>query len=133
MRERGWGRIVNVTSVGVKEPLPNLVLSNALRAAVVGYSKSLAREVARDGVLVHSVMPGSFLTDRNRELGAAIARERGVELDELIDSWARDVPVGRMGDPLEFGRMVAFLASDLCSFSTGTAIPVEGGALRGVL
>jgi len=130
MKQQGFGRIINVTSVSVKEPLPNMVLSNTLRAAVAGYSKSLAKEMAGLGVLVHCVMPGSFLTDRNRTLGRAIASERGISFDDLVKEWVASIPLGRMGDPLEFGEVVAFLASDKYSFSTGTCVAVDGGQIR---
>lgn len=132
MRAQSGGRIVHITSVSVREPIAGLALSNALRPAIAGYAKTLALEVARDGIHVHCVMPGSFLTDRNRQLGAALASDRGVSLDEVVADWERGVPLGRMGEPLEFGRVVAFLASDACSFATGTVFPVEGGGLRSI-
>jgi 3-oxoacyl-[acyl-carrier protein] reductase len=133
MKENASGRIINITSVAAKQALPNMVLSNTLRAAVAGYSKSLAMEAAPFGILVHCVMPGSFLTDRNRALGADIAAQRGIPLDELIREWEGSVPLGRMGDPVEFGQMVAFFASDKCSFTTGTCIAVEGGQIRSIV
>jgi len=130
MRKQRFGRIVNITSPSVREPIPGLALSNALRPAIAGYSKSLAREVAADGVHVHCVMPGSILTDRNRELGAAAAEQRSVPFEQIAEEWRQNVPLGRLGDALDVGRMVAFLASEACSFTTGAVIPVEGGTLR---
>lgn len=129
MKRQRRGRIINVTSVSVKQPLPNMTLSNTYRAAVAGFSKSLALEVAPVGILVHCVMPGSFLTDRNRDLGARVMEDRGISEEQLLREWTAQVPLGRMGDPLEFGRMVAFLASDVCTFTTGACIPVEGGQI----
>lgn len=130
MKQQRRGRIINVTSVSVKQPLPNMMLSNTMRAAVAGFSKSLAQEVAPCGILVHCVMPGSFMTDRNRELGARVMADRGISEEQLLREWTGQVPLGRMGDPLEFGRFVAFLASDACSYTTGSCIPIEGGQIR---
>jgi 3-oxoacyl-[acyl-carrier protein] reductase len=130
MKQGGFGRILNITSVAVKQPLPNMALSNTLRAAVAGYSKSLAQELAAHGILVHCVMPGSFLTDRNRTLGSAIAEQRGIPFEDLVKEWETAVPLGRMGDPREFGDMIAFLASERCSFTTGTCVAVDGGTIR---
>jgi 3-oxoacyl-[acyl-carrier protein] reductase len=130
MKRQGRGRIINVTSVSVKQPLPNMMLSNTLRAAVAGFSKSLALDIAPCGILVQCVMPGSFLTDRNRDLGARVMADRGISEEQLFREWTAQVPLGRMGDPLEFGQFVAFLASDRCSFTTGSCIPIEGGQIR---
>jgi 3-oxoacyl-[acyl-carrier protein] reductase len=132
MKEKHFGRIINITSVSVKQHLPNMVLSNTLRPAVAGYSKSLAMEMAPFGILVHCVMPGAFLTDRNRNLGSVEASKRNISFDELVKEWTLSVPLGRMGDPIELGHMVAFLASEKCSFTTGTCIAVEGGLIRSI-
>ena len=130
MRERGWGRILNITSVSVKEPLPGMTLSNSFRPAVAGFAKSLAKELAPYGILVHCLMPGAFLTDRNLTLGAGIAKDRGIEFSQLVSEWEKGVPLGRMGDPRECGALAAFLASDRCSFTTGTCIAIEGGLIK---
>lgn len=132
MRDHGWGRVVLVTSGSVREPIPGLALSNAFRPALAGFAKTLALEVASDGVLVHCVMPGAFLTDRGRGLAEDAALQRGVELDQVLAEMRGRVPVGRLGEPEELGRMVAFLASEACSFTTGSVIPVEGGQVRGI-
>lgn len=132
MRERGWGRIVAITSIAVREPQPGLVLSNALRAAVTGYLKSVADEVARDGVTVNSVLPGYTATERLGELAAAKAGSPEAA-EELLASWAAGNPVGRLLEPAEIAAAVAFLASVPASGITGVALPVDGGRGRGLL
>jgi 3-oxoacyl-[acyl-carrier protein] reductase len=122
MQAQGWGRVVAITSVSVRQPIPHLILSNTARAGVTGFLKTLALEVAGDGVTVNSVLPGSHDTDRLRSLygGAASAA-------------AADIPVGHLGRPADFGAVAAFLCSDQARFITGAAIPVEGGAYRALL
>lgn len=120
MRERGWGRVVAITSVSVRQPIPNLILSNTARAGVTGFLKTLALEVAPDGVTVNSVQPGLHATDRV------------VELYGGPDRIAADVPVGRVGDPDDFGAVCAFLCSEPAGFITGAALPVDGGTSRGL-
>lgn len=132
MKRNRWGCILNVTSVSVKQPLPGMVLSNTLRPAIAGLSKSLALELAPYGIRVHCLMPGSFLTDRNLTLGRRVAQERGVSMDQLISEWSANVPLRRMGEPLEFGYMVAFFASERCTFTTGTCVAVDGGQIKSV-
>jgi 3-oxoacyl-[acyl-carrier protein] reductase len=122
MQERRWGRVVAITSIAVRQPIPTLILSNTARSALTGFLKTLAREVARDGVTVNSLQPGSHDT----------ARIRSVYGDDL-SAVAADVPAGIVGDPGDFGRLAAFLCSDHARFVTGTAIPVDGGAYAGTL
>jgi 3-oxoacyl-[acyl-carrier protein] reductase len=121
MRERRWGRVVAVTSLAVRQPFPNLILSNTARAGATGFLKTLAREVAADGVTVNSVQPGYHATDRLTHLGT--------DLDEL----ARSIPSRELGRPDDFGAAVAFLCSDQARFITGTAIPIDGGAYTALL
>jgi 3-oxoacyl-[acyl-carrier protein] reductase len=123
MRERGWGRIVNVASTSVREPIPGLALSNAHRMATVGLFKTLASEVAADGVTVNTVATGQFATERLFSLhGSAEAAEQS----------ARDtVPAGRLGTPEEYGDLVAFIASERAAYLTGAVIPLDGGRLAG--
>ena len=122
MRERGWGRIVNVGSSSTVEPIPHLALSNAHRMATVGFFKTLAGEVAADGVTVNTVATGRFATDRlAANWGSREEMERGA---------IEGVPAGRLGAPEEFGDLVAFLASERAGFLTGTVIPLDGGMLR---
>lgn len=122
MRERGWGRIVNVGSTTTVEINPALNLSNAHRMATVGFLKTLAREVAGDGITVNTVATGRFATDRMAELGGSI---------ENVEAAARqEVPAGRLGSVEEYGDLVAFLASDRAAYITGAVIPIDGGLLR---
>lgn len=124
MRERGWGRIVNVGSSSVLEPIPHLTLSNANRMAAVGLFKTLAHEVAGEGITVNTVATGRFATDR-------LASNWG-SWEEMERSAAEGVPAGRLGQPEEFGDLVAFLASERAAYLTGAVIPLDGGLTRGV-
>ena len=117
MRDRGWGRVVAITSVTVREPSPNLMLSNTARAGLTGFLKTTATEVARDGVTVNSIQPGLHATGRLAEI-----------YDDL-DAVAASHPMGRIGDPADFGRIVAFLCSETANYVNGTGLPVEGGSL----
>lgn len=125
-----WGRIINITSISVKEPIDNLVLSNSIRAAVHGLAKTLANQVARDGITVNNVMPGYTQTDRVNQLAAATARQTGQSEAEVIANLGQPVPVGRVGQPQEFGALVAFLASEQAAYINGVSIPVDGGRIR---
>lgn len=131
MRDRGWGRIVFVTTVGVKIAQPNMVLSNATRLAVVGLAKTLMLELGDSGVLVNVVAPGPIETDRMVELIGDTARRDGISRDEAEDVWLEEVPLGRMGRPGDVASMVALLCSNICSYVTGAVIPVDGGKDRG--
>lgn len=131
MRKQGSGRIVFVTSAAIREPIPTLVLSNAVRMAVHGFAKTLARQVARDAITVNCVLPGRIATDRIASLDEAAARASGRSLDEVRAASARSVPAGRVGDPAEFGAVVTFLCSEQAAYVTGAAIPVDGGVLSG--
>jgi 3-oxoacyl-[acyl-carrier protein] reductase len=124
MRERGWGRIVNVGSSSVREPIPHLTLSNANRMAAIGFFKTLAGEVAADGVTVNTIATGRFATDR-------LASNWG-SWEEMERSAAEGIPAGRLGQPEEFGDLVAFLCSERAAYLTGAVIPLDGGLLRSV-
>ncbi len=130
MKERKWGRILNVTSISVKQPVDNLILSNSIRAAVTGFARTLANEVASLGITVNNVLPGYTRTSRVEELAGQIAKAKGTTVEKAIDGWANQIPMGRIGEPREFAALVAFLASERASYITGTSIPVDGGWIR---
>jgi 3-oxoacyl-[acyl-carrier protein] reductase len=130
MRERGFGRILIVASSGVIQPIPNLVMSNALRSAIVGWSKTLANEVAKDGITVNLILPGRIHTDRVDELDAANAKAQGKTVDEIAVAARAAIPAGRYGRVEEFADTVCFLASEKASYITGSSIRVDGGAVR---
>ena len=133
MLDSGWGRIVNITSVAVKEPVDGLILSNSIRAAVTGFAKTLATEVAGSGVTVNNVMPGFTMTDRLESLAKSRAEQAGSTMDEIFEGMAQTIPMGRIGTPREFAAMVGFLASDRASYITGVSIPVDGGVVKGLI
>jgi 3-oxoacyl-[acyl-carrier protein] reductase len=122
MQARGWGRVVAITSLSVRQPIPTLILSNTARAGATGFLKTLAREVAADGVTVNSLLPGSHATERLRSMYGGDLSAAG-----------KEIPVGRVGDPADFGSFVAYLCSEQAGFVTGTATPVDGGAYAGLL
>lgn len=130
MMANKWGRIINVASVSVKEPLSYLALSNSIRAAVVTWAKSLAIDVGASGITVNSILTGYFNTDRIAQLNAIKADKLGISENEVLRSMEDSTAVKRIGDPKEYGYLVCFLASELASFITGTNIPIDGGYLR---
>jgi 3-oxoacyl-[acyl-carrier protein] reductase len=130
MQKQGWGRIVNVASVSVREPLGYLALSNSIRAALVSWAKTLAGDVGKDGITVNSVLTGYFDTERLRQLNDTKATALGIGPEEVSARLCAQVPVGRLGKPEEYGYLVAFLASPQAAYLTGTAIPLDGGLLR---
>jgi 3-oxoacyl-[acyl-carrier protein] reductase len=130
MKQAGWGRIVNITSVAVKQPVDGLILSNSVRAAVTGFAKTLSNEVAGFGVTVNNVMPGYTKTERLDQLAADIAGRSGTSIDETVAQWESQIPMGRIGSPREFAAMVAFLASERASYITGVSVQVDGGSIR---
>jgi 3-oxoacyl-[acyl-carrier protein] reductase len=130
MRDRRWGRVVGITSFAVRKPVPSLVLSNSLRAAVTGYFRTLADEVAPDGVTVNTVLPGYTATERLAALAEATMQRTGATREAVEAAWLAETPVGRLGRPDEVGAMIAFLGSDRAGFITGQAICVDGGAVR---
>jgi len=133
LRARGGGRIVHITSVSVKQPVEGLMLSNAIRAAVIGFSKTLAGEVARDNILVNCVAPGFTRTERVAEISAASAAREGVAAADVEARLVRQIPMGRMGRPEELAALIEFLASPDNGYITGSTIQVDGGYVRGVL
>jgi 3-oxoacyl-[acyl-carrier protein] reductase len=133
MKERGWGRVLIVTSVAVKQPVDNLILSNSLRAAVTGYAKTLSREVAAQGITVNTILPGYTATERVTDLNRANAEREGVEPEEIQARLEASIPLGRLAEPEEFAALAAFLASERAGYITGAAIAVDGGWVRGLL
>src|SRR5688572_6162740 len=133
MRARKWGRVIFLTSMAAKQPVPGLILSNTARAGLLGFAKTLANEVARDGVLVNTVLPGHFDTARARDLAEARAQREGRPVDQVMAERARSIPLGRTGRPEEFAAVVAFLASECASFITGCAIQVDGGQIASLI
>jgi 3-oxoacyl-[acyl-carrier protein] reductase len=133
MKKRGWGRILAVTSVAVKQPVDNLILSNSLRAAVTGYAKTLAREVATDGITVNTILPGYTATERVTELNLANAQREGVGVEEVQARLEASIPMGRLAEPEEFAALAAFLASERAGYITGGSFAVDGGWVRGLL
>ena len=132
MRERKWGRIVTSTSSGVVAPIPNLGVSNTLRLALVGWSKTLAREVGRDGVTCNIVLPGRIATPRISFLDEQKARREGRSVEDVSAESTASIPVGRYGRPSEYGDVVAFLASERASYLTGSVIRVDGGFIPSI-
>ena len=133
MREGGWGRIINIASVSVKEPLDDLILSSSLLAGVVGMARTLASQLAADGITVNNVMPGYILTERVRELAQTRAKAQGKSPDEVLNGLAELIPMGRIGKPEELAAMVTFLASEQASYVSGTSILVDGGRCKGLM
>jgi 3-oxoacyl-[acyl-carrier protein] reductase len=132
MRQRRWGRVITSTSSGVVAPIPNLGISNALRLSLVGWSKTLAREVARDGITANIILPGRIATDRIRFLDEAKAKREGRPVEEVAAESTSSIPVGRYGRPEEYGDVVAFLASERASYITGSVIRVDGGLIASI-
>ena len=127
-----WGRIITIGSSGIEQLIPNLALSNGIRGAIAGWSKSLANEVAGDGITVNMVLPGRISTDRLRELDEGKAQRTGMSLDEVEEDAKSTIPAGRYGKPEEFASVVTFLASDSASYITGSMIRVDGGLTKGL-
>lgn len=132
MRQAGFGRILSVASTSVVEPFAGLAISNALRAALANWMKTLASQVAPDGVTVNMLLPGSFATERIDKMNAAEAAAQGVAISEIVASSTAEIPVGRYGEPREFAAVAAFLASPRASYVTGQMIRIDGGSTRSV-
>lgn len=130
MQKRRWGRIVHITSLVAKQPTDLLTVSSTLRAGISGLTKTLADQVARDGILVNAVLPGHYMTDRQRHLADIRAKEQGTTPEEYLERAAQLIPLGRYGRPEELGDVIAFLCSERASFLTGTSIQVDGGQIR---
>jgi 3-oxoacyl-[acyl-carrier protein] reductase len=132
MQKNKWGRIITLTSITTKQPVADLVLSNAVRAAVVGLVKSLANEFGKDGILVNNIGPGFTATDRLKQLAAARASSAGKSERELFDAWAAETPLKRLGQPREVADAIVWLASERASYITGQTLLVDGGIYKGL-
>jgi 3-oxoacyl-[acyl-carrier protein] reductase len=132
MQRNHWGRFITITSISVRQPIPELVMSNAVRASVVGLVKSLANEFGKDGILVNNVAPGYTATERLNELAGTRALAAAVSLKEVYESWAADIPVRRIGKPEEIADTIVWLASERASYITGQTILVDGGLYKGL-
>jgi 3-oxoacyl-[acyl-carrier protein] reductase len=133
MKERRWGRILNVTSIAAKQPIEGLMLSNSIRAAVIGFARTLANEVAPFGITVNNLLPGYTRTDRVQELARAAGSKTGGSDAGIIAKWEKEIPMGRLGEPREFAALAVFLASERASYITGSSIAVDGGWIRSLL
>jgi 3-oxoacyl-[acyl-carrier protein] reductase len=132
MQRKQWGRIITITSITTKQPVSDLVLSNAARAAVVGLVKSLANEFGKDGILVNNVAPGFTATDRLKELAKARATATRMKEREIFEAWAADAPLKRLGEPRELADTIVWLASERASYITGQTVLVDGGMYKGL-
>jgi 3-oxoacyl-[acyl-carrier protein] reductase len=131
MQERKWGRIVHLTSFVAKQPTELLTVSSTLRAGLSGLTKTLADQVARDGITVNAVLPGHFLTDRQKQLSEIRAKDQGITPEEYLRKSEQVIPMGRYGQPSEMGDVVAFLCSERASYVTGASLQIDGGLYRG--
>jgi 3-oxoacyl-[acyl-carrier protein] reductase len=133
MKENRWGRIINITSLSVKQPIDNLMLSNSLRAGIIGLAKTLSNEVGKYNITVNNVAPGYTLTNRLYGLAKNRAKLSGESHEHILAEMAKDIPLGRLARPDEIASAVVFLASERASFITGTTIQVDGGSIKGIL
>ncbi|MBZ4660362.1 MAG: family oxidoreductase [Desulfacinum sp.] len=133
MMEKKWGRIINMTSISVKQPIDGLILSNTVRSGVVGLAKTLSNELAPYNITVNNVCPGYTMTERVRSLAVATAEKEGTTPEEIIARWQSTIPMGRLGTPEEFAALVTFLASERAGYITGASIQIDGGWYKGVM
>ena len=132
MKKNSWGRIINMTSVSVKEPLSYLALSNSMRSSVISWAKTLSNDIGHNNVTVNNILTGYFDTERLKELNSDKAKKLNVDVDELYDTMRNQVPLGRIGKPEEFGYLITFLASEYASYINGANIPIDGGLLKSI-
>jgi 3-oxoacyl-[acyl-carrier protein] reductase len=132
MRKEKWGRIVNIMSVTVKQPKSSLLISSTMRTGLMGYARTIANDLARDGITVNNVAPGYTRTERLDELAEHLSSTQKKNIDEVFVEWERTIPAQRLGKPEELAAVVAFLASERASYVTGTTILVDGGAVQGL-
>ena len=130
MKKNKWGRVINMTSVSIKEPLSYLALSNSIRSAVCSWGKSLSNDLAVYGITVNNILTGLFETQRIKELNSLKANKLNIKIDDVLDEMKSLVPLKRLGKPSELGHLITFLASDNAAYINGTNIPIDGGILR---
>ena len=130
MESNTWGRIVNITSTSAKQPIDSLLLSNIMRAAVTGLSKSISNQYASSNIMVNNVLPGRILTDRILEIAEKKSKESGINQKDILNALAQDIPIKRIGRPEEFAPIVTFLCSDMASYITGNSINIDGGLIK---
>ncbi len=133
LKEKRWGRIINMTSISVKQPIDGRILSNTIRSGVIGLAKTLSNELAPFNVTVNSVCPGYTLTERVRSLARTVAAKEKTTPEAVIKRWEATIPMGRLGTPAEFAALVTFLASERAGYITGAAIQIDGGWYKGVM
>lgn len=132
MKKQRWGRIVTITSIAARQPINDLVISSSIRPGLLGLTKVLGNQYSADGICINAVAPGFILTDRQKEIGAARAKAKGITFEEYLKESAREIPLGRLGRPEELADVIAFLCSERASYVTGTTITVDGGLARGI-
>lgn len=132
MRRQGGGRIINLVSTSVREPIDGLILSNSIRSGVIGLAKTLSEELGPDHITVNNILTGRIMTDRQRSLRERAAQQLGISVEEAMKLAEKDIPLGRLGEPEELAALVAFLASRQGGYITGTSIPVDGGLMKGI-
>lgn len=133
MQKNKWGRIVNILSITAKQPELTLLVSNTMRAGLVGYTKSISQELAKDNVLINNVAPGYTRTERLVELAEGLAKQDDRSLDDVYKDWEKHIPMGRLGEPEELANVTAFLCSQAASYVTGVTVQVDGGYIKGLL
>jgi len=133
MQKQKWGRIINMSSFVVKQPVDDLIISSSLRPAIIGLAKVLANQYGKDGILVNNVCPGSILTKRQDEIITSRAQQRNLSIEEYLAEAIKPIPLGRMGEPVEVANLVVLLASERASYITGATIQVDGGLVKGLL
>ena len=133
MVERQWGRIINLTSISVKQPIDTLIISNSIRMSIIGWAKTISNQYANDGITINNIATGYTFTERVINLADNIAKNQNISPDQVINSWIEKIPAGRLAQPEEIAWMAAFLASGKASYITGTTIPVDGGFVQSML
>ena len=133
MVEQHWGRVINLTSISVKQPIDNLIISNSIRMAVIGWAKTISNQYAKDGITVNNIATGYTLTERVKNLATNIAQQQKITPEQAMANWINSIPANRLAKPEEIAWIVAFLASEKAGYITGTTIPVDGGYVQSML